>query len=173
MGRVVFAIWTENYFVDDAALDGVAARNLLAIHHQERIWMCARPAGDHDNYQIADQWNVNLKIESAHERLAVEQQLRSASQLSLRIQVLAVRGPLRSASLVRRWLAVHNQHPGPLPPVRIIPDVGVMVPVRAEGETVYARGRNVWFAVENKTAYGLVDRLSLVHLSDIEKMHAV
>ena len=100
MGRVVFAIWTENYFVDDAALDGVAARNLLAIHHQERIWMCARPAGDHDNYQIADQWNVNLKIESAHERLAVEQQLRSASQLSLRIQVLAVRGPLRSASLV-------------------------------------------------------------------------
>src|SRR5205814_8501080 len=67
----------------------------------------------------------------------------------LRVQVFTVGRPLRSASLIRRGFAVNDEHPGFLL-VDVIPDVGIVVAVRTEGDSSDWAARNFRLTVENK-----------------------
>jgi len=51
--------------------------------------------------------------------------------------------------------------------------VGVVVAVRAECETYYLAVGKLWFAVENKTADRLIDRMGLFHFSDVVHVLAI
>src|SRR5438876_10289984 len=118
---------------------------------------------------VAHRRDINLEAERLRDGLAIEQQLRAVWRSRfLRVQVFAVVGPLRSAALIGRKLAVHNEHPGSLP-FRVIPDISVMVAVRAEGQFPRVPSRVVRrlrFAIKHETFESPSTRLSHSHITE-------
>src|SRR5437764_9536163 len=147
---IVLPVRTEYDLTDCTTLDCVAARDFLAIDHQEREWMEVSSTSDGHHNHVAHRRDVNGEIECFRYRSAVEQQLRAIRRgRFLRVQVFTVGSPLRSASLIWRWFAVNDEHPGFLL-VDVIPDVGVVVSVRTESDSYDWAAGNLRLTVENK-----------------------
>src|SRR5882672_6873124 len=130
-------------------------------------------AGNSDHNRLAYWRYVNPKIERTRDGLAVKQQLHPTPRnLPLRIQVLAVIGPLWRAGLIRGRLAIHDEH-GRLLPFGIVPDVRIVVAVRTERDCARVPvgvARRTRFAVEYEPDERGGDRISHCHITEVIHM---
>src|SRR6266496_76296 len=133
-----------------------------------------RSPGYNHRDHVAHRRDVNSEAEGAHEGLAIEKQICPCGcSRSLRIQVLAVRGPLRRSGHIRHDLSVHYK-PITVSVIRIAYGqvVGVVITIWTQHHTLGAAG-GAWLAIEHKPGKGLVAPASKAHVTCVKHMLVV